>query len=402
MRLADGSAESAFTGGGFTFAEDGTQQRGLAGAVGADDGHHVAAHGGGVESLHQRAAADGDIHLVAIDHAVAAAFLDLERERHRLGLAGRRSEARQAREQLAASLRLLGVLPRDVAADELLFLGDELALLVHLPFERQPALGALRHEGRVAAAVGRDGAGLDVEHVVHGFIEEGAVVADDERRAAAFEQVLLQPLGGFEIQVVGWFVEEQHVGGGHELRGQANAPAFAAGKHGDALDLGLLRVEAQALQHRVHPRMEVVASFVGESLHVVAVAVERGGIWVRAHLGQAIRLFGQRCLELNERGKRLCGGFPYGFGVAEVAMLVEQRQPQAAGARHGTGRGALVAGDETEQRRLAGAIAADDAPTLALRDGEGDIAEERCGAEVDAHAGKSDLGHANNLIREPL
>ena len=46
-----------------------------------------------------------------------------------------------------------------------------------------------------------------------------------------------------------------------------------------------------------------------------------------------------------------------------------------------------VAGDELEDRRLAGAVAPDDPPPLALGDGEGDVLEQLRRAEGDADVG---------------
>ena len=67
--------------------------------------------------------------------------------------------------------------------------------------------------------------------------------------------------------------------------------------------------------------------------------------------------------------------------------MTENRSPLA---RATVPRGRLgLAGDEAEQRRLAGAVAADDAPPLAPGHGEGDVAEEPGGAELDGHAGEA-------------
>ena len=52
----------------------------------------------------------------------------------------------------------------------------------------------------------------------------------------------------------------------------------------------------------------------------------------------------------------------------------------------------LSAGDEAEERRLAGAVPADDAPSLARGDDEGDAGEDRSRAEVDGGVGDRKLG----------
>lgn len=59
---------------------------------------------------------------------------------------------------------------------------------------------------------------------------------------------------------------------------------------------------------------------------------------------------------------------------------------------HRNGRGAMadIAGNPLSS-------GPDDAPSVAGGDGEGDVGEERVGAEVDADVGECELGHAGNL-----
>jgi hypothetical protein len=137
----------------------------------------------------------------------------------------------------------------------------------------------------------------------------------------------------------------------------------------------------------------------GEALHVVAIAVERGGIGMVAHLGEAVGLLGERGLERDERGEGSRRRLPDRGGVAEIAVLVEQRDAKRSRLRHGTAGGALFAGEQAEERGLAGAIAPDDSPTFAFGDCKGDITEQGRGAEFDAHARKRDLGHSRNLTQ---
>src|SRR5690606_10473575 len=123
---------------------------------------------------------------------IAAPLRRLQPERHRPFLARRRAQTRKALEPLPPTLRLAGVLPRDVAADVILLLRDRAPLLVELPLLREPALLALVHERRVAAGV-REGAPLlEVEDVVNHPVEEGAVVAHHDHRLAGAAQVFLE------------------------------------------------------------------------------------------------------------------------------------------------------------------------------------------------------------------
>jgi hypothetical protein len=78
-------------------------------------------------------------------------------------------------------------------------------------------------------------------------LEEVPVVADHHQRAGpAVEQVL--ELGErLDVQVVGWLVEQQHVGFGHEQPEQLDPAPLAAGQVADPGPLPF-RGEAEPLQ----------------------------------------------------------------------------------------------------------------------------------------------------------
>ena len=105
---------------------------------------------------------------------------------------------------------------------------DRALLLLIGSLLRQPALGALGHEGGVVARVGRRRAALEMQHVIHRGGEEGAIVTHEQHRPPARGEVLLQPASGFEIQMIGRLVEQQHIGGRHQLARQAEAAELAA------------------------------------------------------------------------------------------------------------------------------------------------------------------------------
>ena len=84
-------------------------------------------------------------------------------------------------------------------------------------------------------------------------VEEPAVVRDDDRAAAEVEQRLFQRAQGFDVEVVGRFVEQQQVAAALQQLRQVHAVAFAAGEVGDALLLvRALEVEASAIGARRH------------------------------------------------------------------------------------------------------------------------------------------------------
>ncbi|MOA59146.1 hypothetical protein D3C78_1836930 [compost metagenome] len=59
-------------------------------------------------------------------------------------------------------------------------------------------------------------------------VQERAVVADKQHRAGVFLQQFFQKLQRFDVEVVGGFVQHQHVCRAGEQAGQQQARAFAA------------------------------------------------------------------------------------------------------------------------------------------------------------------------------
>ena len=157
-------------------AEQRGEQCGLAGAVGSDERDHVAALCDSREVVDENALADLHGEMVGRDHAIATPLGRLEPQRHRSGRTRRRREARQAFEPLATPLRLRRVHTGEVAPDVVLFFRDELPLALDLTIAREPALGALVDETRVAAAIRFRRSALDMEDVVGDLVEERTVV----------------------------------------------------------------------------------------------------------------------------------------------------------------------------------------------------------------------------------
>ena len=63
-----------------------------------------------------------------------------------------------------------------------------------------------------------------------GGVEEIAVVRNDDLCAGEVGEVVFQPQHGFQIQVVGRFIEQQQIGAAHQRLGKVEAHAPAAGK----------------------------------------------------------------------------------------------------------------------------------------------------------------------------
>ena len=117
-------------------------------------------------------------------------------------------------ERLGPRLGLLGELPVVHPADVLLLLLDVLPLgLVLL----EPPLVPLLPEPDVlvvVAGVRRDPPVVQLEDLVHDAVEEVPVVADEEHPLGLLGEVVFEPAGGVDVEVVARLVEEHDVRGG--------------------------------------------------------------------------------------------------------------------------------------------------------------------------------------------
>ena len=193
--------------------------------------------------------------------------------------------------------------------------------------------------------------------------------------------------------MVGGLVEEDQVRLRGELGGEAEAAAFAATQSGDGAPERLLRIETQPLQHGVDPGVEVVSPFPLEPFLVAAISLEISLGQGRTEERQAFSLLRERVLERREWREGDRRRFPHGPGVAEIAVLVEQRELEAWAPGHDPGRRGRITGQQAEQGGLPRPVPADDAPALSGRDGPGNIAEHRGGPVFDRHAGEGEERH---------
>jgi len=76
-------------------------------------------------------------------------------------------------------------------------------------------------------------------------VEEGTVVGNEEQRDAGFDQQVFQPLDGGDVEMVGRFVEQQHLGRHGQGLGQRQALFLAPGQ---GADTGF-RIEPETVDH---------------------------------------------------------------------------------------------------------------------------------------------------------
>ena len=83
-------------------------------------------------------------------------------------------------------------------------------------------------------------------------IQEHPVVRHKHERPWETRQVLFQPINGLQVQVIGGFVEQEHLRIAHQGLRQGHAPLPATGE----LTEPRLRRELQASQHHLHLRLQ--------------------------------------------------------------------------------------------------------------------------------------------------
>ena len=168
-------------------------------------------------------------------------------------------------------------------------------------------------------------------------------MGDEHDRAWEIGEVVFEDVERGDVEIVGWLVEQEDVGGLQHQPCDVNARAFAAGEVADRqIELFLAKEEA--------------CGPAGDMLRAVA-----------EHYGVAVGREGaaQRLVEIEL-----------------IAVLIETRDAQAFGATDFAGIGFDFAGHEAEEAGFTGAIGAEDAHLHAGADGEIEIAEKFAPAEL--------------------
>ena len=192
------------------------------------------------------------------------------------------------------------------------------------------------------------------------LVEEVAVVAHHKHRVLKVAEIVFQPFHGFEVEVVGRFVEQQVVRFAKECLRQHHAHLFLT--------------------------REVAHEFSVQGFLDAKAAKQRGGIvfgGVAAHLCKLVFQFGHEdAVLIGEVGLRIKfvaalhhvphhrvpheHRVEHGKLVVLKVVLAQHRQAFAGAHLYRAFRGVELAGDGAEQRGLACAVRADNAVDVAV------------------------------------
>lgn len=178
---------------------------------------------------------------------------------------------------------------------------------------------------------------LVIQNVGGNTVKEPAVVRDNHRAARELQQGVFQRAQGFDIQVVGWFIEQQDVTADLQQFRQVQTTTFTAGQLANAFTL----VDA----------FEVKAAHVGAARHLGVADL---------HDIQAARHF-----------------FPHGLTVVHrVAELIDGSQLNGFTQGDGAGIRLFLAGHHAEEGGFTRAVRTDDADDSAFRYREAQIVNQ--------------------------
>lgn len=219
----------------------------------------------------------------------------------------------------------------------------------------------------VIAGPARDPAAIDLDDARGQRAQKTTIVGHEQHRAVEAEQQLLQPVDRLDVEVVGRLIQQQHVGCEHECAREQHAPLHAARQVGEP---GLGR-QFQSREHAIHAPVQVPALLrVDARLH----ARERIGMAGQLELVAELVELREQCAQFAQRR---------GHHIEHAArksmrhFLREPGHAHAALHAHLAIVGAQFARDQPQQRRLARAVATDDAHAFARLDHEVDLVQQQ-------------------------
>ena len=284
-------------------------------------------------------------------------------------------------DQLAAARRLTGLgLVRCKALDKVLQLLDLLLVLAVLILDH--ALNELRGlvPELVVADIQLDLAVVDVDDVGTYVVEEVTVMRYNEDGALEVRKKILEPADRLNIQMVGRLVEQQDVRLAEQRAGEQDFDLLDVA---EVLHLGVqngVRVQTKAVEQLAGLGLSVPAAHLGE------LGLELGGLVavLLAHDSEQTLVAAEHRVE-------------NGLVVEGKVVLLEHAHARLGRDGYRAGGRVEVARQNAQEGGLAGAVRADDAVAVALREFKVYVLEQRLTAEVQAQFADIDHVEASSI-----
>ena len=356
----------------------------FAGTVRADQGDAVAAQYARAEIAHQRPAVVAEGNVFDIEHPFSGI---LRLRRLHLDIAGGFAPLRALaahRFQAADTAFIAGAARFDALPDPDFFLrqqfvetGTVLGFVVLTLGQTALVIAPIAGPGRDRAAVDFDDAGGQI-------LQKTAVMGDEQQTAFPLQQGFLQPIDGFDIEVVGRFVEQKNIRLRHQSAGQQDPPLHAAGKGGEiqlgiqthALQCGtdlLLQIPAAGgLDAPLHFGQRIAIEFSGMAemvvkRQIIAQSAQPGGDHIENRTVQAVRDFLLEPCDFKT------------FFTHDTAVI-----------------GLQLAGDELQQSRFTGTVAADQGDALTLVQAQADLFQQQRAADAEIEVVEAEQRHGGH------
>src|SRR5690554_2261274 len=189
-------------------------------------------------------------------------------------------------------------------------------------------------------------------------VQKGPVVRNQHEGPGIVAQVILEPLNGFNIEVVGGFIEQKHVGLAQQYLGQLNAHAPATAElRSEPLKIAALKT--QSLQRLLHLRVVIMSpqhivalGQVGQLLNGFQVVVGLVIIAFGHFVGESF----DAAFHSNELREGRFGLLPHRLCVVVLEVLGQITQGECLRQRNSACRGLKLTGYDFEQGRFSGTV----------------------------------------------
>ena len=376
-----GRADNDLAGVRLFLAGDHLEQGRLTGTVRADDADDGAGRHQEAQVVEQQAVAEllGDV--LELHHRIAQALA--RRDEDFIGLVALLVIDRLQLFQAGQAGLALGAAALGVLARPLQFLLDRLLASLFLVVFLLQALILLGQPVGVVALPRNAAAAVQFQDPLGGVVQEVAIMGDRHDGAGVARQELFQPLHRLGVEVVGRFVEQQHV---RLLQQQAAQRHAALLTTGQLSDHGIPRRQAQCIGGHVQLVFQGVRVAGGQDrLQALLFLGQRVEVGAFLGIGQVHRV--QRGLGLQHFAHAFLDRFTHGLGRVQFRFLRQVANLDARlRARFALEIG-VHAGHDLQHGGLAGAVQAQQADLRAREEGQRDVLD-------DLPLGRDHLGHA--------